>query len=86
MRQTIYRALPRGARFYQDHQWWVKLDDKTARHSREAMSIDMLPQSKVMVRGEEPAPAAEEFDDRRQMRKREGFFILIATWLESFNW
>jgi len=86
VKQAIYRALPRGTRFYQDHQWWVKLDDKTARHASEAISIDMRPQSKVMVRGEEPTPAAEVLDDRRQMQKREGFFLLIATWLESLNW
>lgn len=46
----------------------------------------MRPQSKVMVGGEEPTPAAEVLDNRRHMQKREGFFLLIATWLESLNW
>lgn len=86
MKQVSYRALDRGERFYQDHQWWVKLDDKSARHASLAMSIDMRPGSNVLVRGEETAPAGAEPDGRQQMRKREGFFVLLGTLFESFHW
>lgn len=78
--------LDPGDRFYQDHQWWVKLDDRSAKHAGQAMSIDMRPGSKVLVRGEEPAPAGAKSDDRRETIKREGFFLLLGTLLESFHW
>ncbi|MFF7064913.1 hypothetical protein [Pseudomonas sp. NPDC008258] len=86
MKQVVYRTLGMGDRFYQDHQWWVKLDDKSARHASQAMYVDMRPASKVLVRGDDPTPTGPGSDARRKMEKREGVFLLLGIFFESFKW
>jgi hypothetical protein len=86
MKRVLYHTVAPQNRFYQDHQWWVKVDDKSARHASQEITIDMNPALQVLVRGEESSPASGSTDCRRQVEKREGFFLLLGTLIESIHW
>ncbi|WMJ00160.1 hypothetical protein RBU55_00990 [Pseudomonas chlororaphis subsp. aurantiaca] len=87
MKRALFRNLETQARFQLDSQWWVKVDVGAAKHATYDFSIDMSPSSTVLVRGVEDTPSSKTTDNsRKQMRKREGFLLLLATWLESLNW
>lgn len=86
MKSVPFRSLLFDARFQLDHQWWVKIDGATAKHAVYEFTIDMKPSSPVLIRGEEQVPSVIHDRDRQRMRKREGFFVLLGTLLESFHW
>lgn len=87
MRSVFFRDLAIQDRFQLDSQWWIKVDARAARHATYDFSIDMKPSSAVLIRGVEDGPASKTTDSSRQkVRKREGFLLLLATWLESLNW
>ena len=86
MKSVLFRDLAIQDRFQLDSQWWVKVDARTGRHATYDFSIDMNPSSAVLVRGVEDGPSSKTTGSRRKkMRKREGFLLLLATWLESLN-
>lgn len=87
MKRVLFRTLEPQDRFLLDDQWWIKTDSRTAKHASYDTSIDLKPASSVQIRGEEEDKSislAEE--NRMKARKREGFFLLLGTLLESFNW
>lgn len=86
MISVAFRSLLLDARFQLDHQWWVKIDGATAKHAVYEFTIDMKPSSPVLIRGEEQVPSVNHDSGRQQIRKREGFFVLLGTLLESFHW
>lgn len=86
MKRVLYHSVAAQDRFYQDHQWWVKVGDKSARHASQEITIDMSPALQVLVRGEESSPAGGSTYGRRQVGKREGFFLLLGTLIESIHW
>lgn len=87
MKSVLFRDLAIQDRFQLDSQWWVKVGARSARHATYDFSIDMNPSSAVLIRGIKDGPSSKTTHSSRQkMRKREGFLLLLATWLESINW
>jgi hypothetical protein len=87
MKRATYRSLLDQTRFQLDDQWWVKIDRVTAKHASYDLTIDMRPSSTVLISGTEEAPVSTYHDDeRKRMQKREGFFLVLGTIIESFSW
>lgn len=86
MKSVQYRSIPLQSRFQLDDQWWIKVDAKTAKHASFDLPIDIKPSCIVLIAGDEQVTSASPDSSRNQMLKREGFFVLLGTWLESFHW
>lgn len=59
---------------------------RPAKHATYDALIDMKPSCHVLAKGEDLAPSSGKSDTRKQMRKREGFFLVLGTLLESLHW